>query len=216
MQEFHYNNILFDFDGTIADTKKGIIFTVQNTLRLMELPIPEPSEISKIIGLPLDDCFRIAAKVEESRVKEASRIYRDIFMDVALNSITLFDGVTETLKTLKKKGICMAIASSRNMMSLVPLIKYLGIDQYIFHIYGEDETIRPKPHPDLALKIMSELSMDSNQTLMVGDTTYDLKMGRSAFCDTCGVTFGNHSRELLESVNPNYILDHFSDILNIL
>lgn len=216
MKTLRYTNILFDFDGTIADTNKGIVLTVQETLRQMSLPIPDSSEISKIIGLPLDDCFRIAAKVDGSRVKEASNLYRSIFMDIALEKITLFEGVLETLQKLKDEGVFMAIASSRNLVSLLPLAKYFGIDKFIDYIYGEDDCLNPKPAPDLALKIMKEHNLRSHDTLVVGDTIYDLMMGLSAGCEVCGVTFGNHSKEKLLTANPTHIVDRFPEILSIL
>lgn len=212
----HYKNILFDFDGTLADTREGIIRTVQGTLMHMGLPEAAPADIAKTIGLPLTECFRIATAVPDNHVEEAAAIYRDIFPSLALEHITLFPHILETLALLHDYGTTMAIVSSRHHMSLDPLMTSLGIVRYIplSHAYGEDENLRPKPAPDLALKALSDLGIEANQTLVVGDTVYDLLMGSAAGCHTCGVTYGNQSREQLLTAHPDYIIDTFSECVN--
>lgn len=210
-------NILFDFDGTLADTREGIIRTVQGTLGRMALPQADPAAVAKTIGLPLADCFRQAAAVPEARVEEACRLYRDIFPELALCHIAIFPGVLPTLDALRRRGIAMGIVSSRHRFSLDPLVRQLGIEASIplSHVYGEDLGLRPKPAPDLALKALADLRLDAADTLVVGDTTFDLLMGSSAGCLTCGVTYGNQGRQQLLTARPNWLIDSFSELLAI-
>ena len=217
MRSMRYKNILFDFDGTLGDTREGIIRTVQGTLKRMGLAEADPTEVSKTIGLPLPDCFRLATSTPESRIDEATAIYREIFPALALDHITLFPSVLETLALLHDKGIRMAIVSSRHHMSLDPLVQCLGIIQYIpiENVYGEDEALRPKPAPDLALKILREMELKAADTLVVGDTIYDLQMGAAAGCLTCGVTYGNQSRQQLLSAHPDHLIDHFCSLVDM-
>ena len=214
----NYKNILFDFDGTLADTRQGIICTVQGTLLRMGLPSANPSDIAKTIGLPLTECFRLATPTPPERLDEAAQIYRDIFPSLALDHISLFPGILQTLSELKNRGIVMAIVSSRHHMSLDPLAEQLGVLQYIprTRLYGEDESLAPKPAPDIAFKILSDLNLNPAQTLVVGDTIYDLQMGSAAGCHTCGVTYGNQSRQKLLSVNPDHLIDTFPDLVALL
>ena len=181
----------------------------------MGLPEADPVAIAKTIGLPLTECFRIATAAPDNQVEEAAAIYRDIFPSLALDHITLFPGVLDTLAKLHRLGITMAIVSSRHHMSLDPLMTSLGITRYIplDHAYGEDETLRPKPAPDLALKAMDSLGIEGSQTLVVGDTIYDLQMGAAAGCRTCGVTYGNQSRQQLLAANPDHLIDTFPALL---
>ena len=94
----------------------------------------------------------------------------------------------------------------------------LGITRYIplDHAYGEDETLRPKPAPDLALKAMDSLGIEGSQTLVVGDTIYDLQMGAAAGCRTCGVTYGNQSAADLSEAGADCLIDDFADLLETL
>ena len=210
-----YKHILFDFDGTLADTREGIIRTVQGTLQRMNLPESDPAAIVKTIGLPLTECFRIATAVPDNHVEEAAAIYRDIFPSLALDHITLFPGVLETLAALHNSGTTMAVVSSRHHMSLDPLMTRLGITPYIplSRAFGEDEALRPKPAPDLAMKALADLGIKAGQTLVVGDTIYDLQMGAAAGCHTCGVTYGNQSRQQLLAAHPDHIIDTFPALL---
>ena len=194
-----YKNILFDFDGTLADTRQGIIRTVQGTLQQMGLPPADPVAVSATIGLPLTECFRLATPTPEERTEEAAAIYRNIFPALALEHITIFPHVLETLRQLEQLGVVMAIVSSRHHISLDPLVQQLGVERYIplSRVYGEDEGLKPKPAPDLALKVLHDLSLAAEETLVVGDTVYDLQMGAAAGCHTCGVTYGNQTRTQL-------------------
>ena len=209
-----YKNFLFDFDGTLADTRQGIIRTVQGTLSRMSLPAANPAAIVKTIGLPLPDCFRLATATPEARIQEATDIYREIFPALALEHISLFPQVLETLSLLHRCGIRMAIVSSRHHISLDPLVKQLGIIRHIplGQVFGEDEALLPKPAPDLALKVLDEMHLNAAVTLVVGDTIYDLQMGSSAGCHTCGVTYGNQSREQLLTASPDHLIDHFAQL----
>ncbi len=213
-----YKNILFDFDGTLADTREGIVRTVQGTLERMGLAPAAPADIVKTIGLPLTECFRRATTTPESRIEEAAQVYRDIFPLLALDHITPFDGVLHTLADLRSRGIVMAIASSRHHISLDPLVEQLGISRHIplSQVYGEDERLRPKPAPDLALSILQGMNLQASETLVVGDTIYDLMMGSAAGCHTCGVTYGNQSREQLATATPDHIIDHLPALLSLI
>ena len=75
--------------------------------------------------------------------------------------------------------------------------------------------MRPKPAPDLALLAMQVLHIEARHTLVVGDTVFDLQMGASAGCHTCGVSYGNQSRPKLETARPDHIIDRFADLASL-
>ena len=207
--------IIFDFDGTLADTRKGIIATAQETLRRMGLAPADEAALAATIGLPLIDNFIRGAGMAEEMACRAVEVYRTIFDEVAVPSITAFPGVEETLRTLAGRDIPMAVATSRGQRSLEMLMHGLGLDRYIppERCFGVETVSRPKPAPDLVYVILGKLGVRPEETLVVGDTTFDIEMGRAAGCHTCGVSYGNQTADQLATASPDYLLDDIRKLL---
>lgn len=205
-------NIYFDFDGTLADTTEGILSTFKATLRELNLPDYPDEEIVKTIGLPLHGNFRVVCGLEGEENERACETYRRLFPTESKGKITLYPGVKEALEELQKMGFRMAIASSRHTKSLVMLSDEMDISRFFLEMYGVDRSPKPKPAPDTVLALLEALDMKAEETLVVGDTIFDLQMGRSAGCQTCGVTYGNQDREMLQTENPEYLLDSMTEL----
>lgn len=207
--------VIFDFDGTLADTSEGIVKTVQATLTTMGLPQQSVAQIRSTIGLPLSDTIRLGGCVPEERVEEGVKIYREKFFSVASEHIRLFPGVKETLLEMRETGIRLAIATSRGSNSLGVILNEYGVDGIFDEMATSSDNYEPKPSPEMVLKLMERLGAGKDETLVVGDTTFDLLMGKRAGCRTCGVSYGNHDRATLASVSPDFIVDSFPEIKRI-
>ena len=207
--------IVFDFDGTLADTRRGILATAQETLRRMGLPPADETAMAATIGLPLIENFTRGVGMSEEEARHAVAIYREIFEEVAVPVIDLFPGVEETLRTLAERGIPMAVASSRGQRSLEMLMQKTGLTAFIplSCLFGVENAARPKPAPDLMYVILGRLGVKPEETLVVGDTTFDIEMGRNAGCHTCAVTYGNQSADTLAGAYPDYIIDDLRKLL---
>ncbi len=205
-------NIFFDFDGTLADTSEGIVRCTQATLQEMGLPASTPQRIKATIGLPLGQCFARGTDTPPERVDEACATYRRIFGDIAIPCITLYPGVKEVLAQLHASGLLLAICTSRSRASLETLIRMLEIEPYFCALTNNEDVSHPKPAPDLALLLLERLGARAEESLVVGDTIFDLQMGRAAGCRTCGVTWGNQDRPTLQTASPDWILDDIRDL----
>lgn len=205
-------NIVFDFDGTIADTNKGIVKTVQAMLDIIGAPQTSPEDISKAIGLPLRESLRAGGHLPEELLDEAVRVYREQFDLIAYEHVRLFDGVREGLEGFFSEGITMGIATSRSQRSLKMLLKQFGLGEYFSCLATVESVTRHKPEPDTVLYVLDSLSLKASETLVVGDTTYDIIMGRGAGCRTCAVTYGNHDKAMLSTACPDLIVDSFLEI----
>lgn len=208
-------NLIFDFDGTIADTTRGIILCTQATLREMGLPVAADERIQATIGLPLRTCFELGTDTPEERLDEAVVTYRRLFDDVAVPHVVLFDGVVQTLQDLHDRGLRLSIATSRSGASLLMLLSVLGIGEYFCELAATEAVRNPKPAPDLALLLMERLGARPEETIVIGDTVFDLKMGQNAGCRVCGVSFGNQTRAELATVSPDWIIDRFPALLDV-
>lgn len=209
--------IILDFDGTVADTSVAILATVKSTLEHFNLPTPDEQAIRQVIGLPLRDTFTKAANLtDESLIQACITYYRSGFNDVCKNTILLYPGVKETLAKLRHAGLLITIASSRGKDSLLTLLDTLDIKEYMDIIIGEQDVALTKPAPDMVNLILRQTDTIKEEALVVGDTVFDIMMGKSAGVKTCGVTYGNHTKERLLTSNPDYLVDNFSELTTLI
>lgn len=209
--------IIFDFDGTIGDTRQNIIITMQRTMRMVGLPVKSDEECAATIGLTLENSFKamypdVSADVAERCVDA----YREIFME-SVEELTpqLFPGVSDTLARLHAMDIKMSIASSRQSQSLLLFLESMGVAQYFPYVLGSDNVAKHKPDPEPVLKTLRELNYNPADVLVVGDMPVDVAMAHGADVCAIAVTFGNATREELEEAKADYIIDDFTKILEI-
>jgi len=207
--------IIFDFDGTIGDTQRHIVECMKLTLNYAGLPIPEESKIVQLIGLPLDETFRRLTDLDAAHVDELTDIYRKHFNDT-MKDVQPFPHVVETMKRLHENGFIIAVASSRGHHSLQTLLDRFGVLQYVSLIMGNEDVVEKKPAPEMVLKILDLTDAKPSEALVVGDAVYDIEMGQRAGCLTCGVSYGNNSREQLRQQGADSIIDDFADILEVI
>lgn len=210
--------IIFDFDGTLGDTRRNIVTTMQMTIAELALESRTDDECGSKIGLPLDGCFAaLYPKASKETIQLCANTYRRIFQENLLTMMPqLFPKVKETLLALKKLGYTLTIASSRWHKSLSELTHDLSIADDIAYLVGADDVKMAKPHPEPVLKTLSVTGFDACQTLVVGDMNVDILMGSNAGTKTCGVTYGNGTRTELEEAGADYIIDSFDCLLEII
>ena len=213
----YIKNIIFDFDGTLADTSHLIVTTMQKSIEDCGLPHKTESEIRATIGLRLEEIpYKLWPGFKESGNKFAD-VYRknfEVLKDVI--PIRLYDGVKETLKVLKDKGINMSIATSRSHKSVEELTDKLGIRDNFDFLLGGNDVSKGKPDPESIYKIFSATGWEDKDTIMVGDMGVDILMGGNAHLQTCGVTYGNGNLSDLQEAGANFIIREFYDLKNII
>ena len=203
--------LVFDFDGTLADTTEGILKTTEATLERMGLPAADPALVQQAIGLPLQGSLR-AAGVPEERIAEGVDTYHELFYELAPRHISIYPGVKEGLGMLAAQGVRMGIATSRSEHSLVTLLSEHGILHH-FEVLGTVQCVeRPKPAPDLVQWVLERFGAAPEEAMVIGDTTYDIAMGAAAGCRTCAVSYGNHPVERLLTANPDHIVSSITEI----
>lgn len=208
--------ILFDFDGTLADTAPGILDTMRHTLSAMSKPIPSDCDMRLTIGLPLYTALQRLGSLSDDEATEAVSIYRRLFPTYELHGTTIYPGVVETLGELQRRGIRMGICTSRDEASLDLIMQPRGLAPFFESRVTNNDHLSPKPAPDMTLRLMEKMGVGAGEAIVVGDTTYDILMGNSAGCRTCAVTYGNHDEETLLSACPTFIISSFPEVLELL
>ena len=199
--------VIFDFDGTLGDSQKLITDTMLATIERLNLPMRSREECARTIGLPLKECFSSIIPMTDEQAEECAEVYSEIFnVKNVPGAVTVFPGVIETLERLSAQGLLMSIASSRNHHSLAKLVEDLELSKYITYLIGADDVVKKKPAAEPVDKTLSHFNIEAHETLVVGDTEFDILMGRNAGTHTCGVTYGNGSRESLEAAKAEWIV----------
>jgi phosphoglycolate phosphatase len=190
---------------------------MQMTIAELHLPNRSEEECAATIGLPLAGCFRtLFPDIQDDLIPQCAETYRRLFNENLKNiQPQAFPGVVETLSILYQKGFTLTIASSRSHKSLTELTQNMGIANYISYILGADDVKEAKPKPEPVLKTLIDMHYDAGETLVVGDMAVDIQMGANAGAKTCGVIWGNGTKEELENVGATFIIDRIEDLIEI-
>lgn len=210
--------VIFDFDGTLADTKENIILTFQMTMKELGVEIKSRQECAATIGLTLEDAFKVLYPGMAAEKYILLRdTYRRIFKENRKILVPgLFPEVMETLEELRRRGHLMSIASSRQSPSLQSFLEDMKIAHLFEYAVGGDNVEHPKPAPDAVLQILRHYNLSAEEAFVVGDMPFDINMATNAGVKSCGVTWGNADAAQLKESGANYVIDKMSQLLEIL
>lgn len=207
--------IILDFDGTLGDTTDLIIRTIQATIKELGLPSRTDAECAAMIGLRLTDTPPALFPEENVDVNEYADTYRRLFHTFNTDdAVKIYPGVMKTLTELKDRGFTLTIASSRSHGTLDDYVMKLGFSDLISLVIGAEDVSEGKPAPEAVNKTLQKLNIKAEEALVVGDTSFDIDMGRNAGAKTCGVTYGNGTTESLS--NADWLIDDFSKLLDLI
>lgn len=205
--------MILDFDGTLGDTAGVIVKTMQATIKELGLPSRSDEQCAAMIGLRLIEIPPVLFPECELDGEYYANTYRRLFHDFNTDgAVELYPDVLETLVELKKRGIILTIASSRSKASLIEYVRTLGLEGVISFVLGADDVKDGKPAPEAVNRTLEKFGFLPEEALVVGDTTFDIQMGKAAGTRTCGVTYGNGSRESL--ADADRLIDNFRELLH--
>ena len=208
--------IILDFDGTLADTRGLIVVTMQQTIQELGLEHRTDDQCAAMIGLPLKQAFTDLIPMTDEMGDLCVDTYRKIFKENNTNyTAPAFPNVLETLQLLSDKGFTLTIASSRSHWSLMEFVESMNLQEVMSYILGGDDVTQAKPNPEPVLKTLEIFGCTPDEALVVGDTWYDIEMGRRAGVRTCGVTYGNGTREELTNAGADCLVDDFGELMKL-
>lgn len=203
---------IFDFDGTLVDTREFILQAFEYTLEKSGLNIPPREEILSKIGKPLNIDYQTITGL--SNTEELCEIHR-AFQNEHQDLVTLFPDVKDTLTELKKLGIKIVISTTRSKITSLASIEQVGILDYLDLVLSIEDISAPRPDPDCIRKSTERFSALPEQTLMIGDRAIDIEAGKNAGVKTIGVTYGSEGENISKS-NPDYTIGEFKQLLNLI
>ncbi len=145
--------------------------------------------------------------------------YRERFEEIGAAATKAYPNVAKTLERIKRErgeNVGIAIATSRSHRSVVDLCGKMGLAPYIDSYVAADDVTRNKPDAEPVLKLMEIFGVEAQEVLVVGDTTFDMEMGKTAGCRTCGVTYGNHDATQLAEAGATALADDFTVVAGLI
>lgn len=208
--------ILFDFDGTLADSIPLIMRSFQEACRkILGHELPE-KQIIDTFGLSLPDAMKELAENPE-QIDPLRAVYREFFYENHDAMIQSLEGIEETIAALYDKGIAMAVVTSKKHPMALRSLVCVGLDKYIPHIVAFGDTEHAKPHPEPMEAAAARMGLKPQECLCVGDSPFDLISGRAAGATTVAVSYTTFDWKLMEQEGrPDYVVDHLRELIPLI
>lgn len=202
--------VIFDLDGTLLDTyeliRESFIHVFQT--HMPNYPYTE-EEIQSFFGPVLEDSFATLTK-DQNEILKMVDTYRHFNIENHDKFLKTFSGAKEVIERLKQEGYKLAIYSNKRRDAIFRGLDLVGLTPYFEFVVSSDDVKNVKPHPEGVLQILSFFK--SNNAIMVGDTTYDIKAAKAANILAMGVTWSFYTKEVLLESGADKIADSFEDV----
>lgn len=209
--------VIFDVDGTLVDSQAHILAAMAATFQGVGLAIPAREQVLGIIGLSLPQAFaalvpgatgaQIATLVERYR-QSSHALTRE------RDETVFYPGALEAIAELDRAGFVISAATGKSRRGLERMLDKHDLRRVI--IGGQTADDAPsKPHPQMVLNCLAATGVEAPHAVMVGDTSFDMQMGRAAGCHAVGVSWGYHPRPRLQEAGAHHIIDRFEDLIGV-
>ena len=204
--------IVFDWDGTLMDSAAHIVTCLQMALADLELPQKSDDEIKNIIGLGLREALGVLCpQANDQELTALTERYRQHFFDQQHEPCELFPGARELIEELHGQDYFLAVATGKGRNGLDKVLNETGMGAFFPVTRCADES-HSKPHPQMLLDIIDWYGVEAHETIMIGDTEYDLEMANNAAAHSVAVTYGVHEKQRLLDCKPLTCLDNINDL----
>lgn len=205
-----YKLVVFDWDGTLMDSTAHIVASMQGAITDLNAEWRDARAVRNIIGLGLGEAIQaLYPEADAAFVQRFADRYRHYFFTD--DSSVLFPGVAETLEHLLEAGYFLGVATGKSRRGLDRVLNQLGM-QGVFHATRCADETRSKPHPQMLEEVMDIVGVGAKETLMVGDSEYDMLLARNAGASPVAVSYGAHEPERLLRHEPLMLLDAVSEL----
>ncbi|HTH15125.1 MAG TPA: HAD family hydrolase [Magnetospirillum sp.] len=210
---------VFDVDGTLVDSEHNIVSAMTQAWSSMDLGVPDPAEVRRIIGLSLvEACASLLPWAGHEVHRAVAEQYKEAFRALRLLPDTvepLFPGVRQALDELENAGWLFGLATGKSRRGVDSMLCNHGLEGRFVTIQTADDN-PGKPNPGMLLRAASETGAEVADMVMIGDTAYDMLMAQSARVAGIGVAWGYHSVAELQTSGARMVIDSFDNLADLL
>ena len=218
--------IVFDCDGTLVDSQHSIVAAMQAAFKAAALPLPAAEFVRRVVGLSLEQAVERILELMEAQGHLSIRVsglgaeqiaehYRKAFhLDGAAKhrEVPLYPGARQALAELDKRRVLLGVATGKGRRGLSATLEAHGLSQLFVTLQTAD--VAPsKPHPEMLHRAMAEAGAEPEETLVIGDTVFDMEMAANARVGAIGVSWGYHAAEELAGYGALRVLNHFNELM---
>lgn len=208
-----YQLLIFDWDGTLVDSIGRIVESMHLAADACELARCSDAQVKGIIGLGLPEAIGTLYPelIEPACIERFRHSYSEHYLAFEAEPSALFAGVAEALEGFRAQGYRMAVATGKSRHGLQRVLQGRGWLDYFDVTRCADETAS-KPNPLMLHEILAHCDVAPQRALMVGDSSFDLLMARSAGIDSVAVGYGAQPLAVLREHEPTLAIEHFSEL----
>jgi len=215
MSSPRFDLVILDWDGTVADSTGIIVDAVISAAERAGVVPPPRALILKTLGLGLNQLLiKLFPHLSEDLLEKVAEGYRSHYHANEGNSY-LFDGVKDGVERLYQHKCKLAVATGKSRKGLNFALQHTELDRYFYTTKTVDECFS-KPHPHMIEAILEETMIPASRAVIVGDTHYDLEMGKNAHIKSIAVTYGAQPKDVLLSFEPLACFDTFTEVVDFL
>ncbi len=204
--------IIFDLDGTLADSTECVVQSAQNVGHEANLRAVTDDAIRQRIGEPLGPMLAALFGVEGEALQHLVKRYSEEYVRLTATLERPFDGCVEMLAALRADGRKLAVATGKSQSGAESATRRMGIASYFDSIHGIIPGTPGKPNPAVLERAMAALGATASASIMIGDTTFDMDLARAIGVDTVAVTWGVHDEAVLRERGPRAVVHTMEEL----
>ncbi|MDH5564140.1 MAG: HAD-IA family hydrolase [Nitrospirota bacterium] len=214
MAKWRAEVLLFDFDGTLIDSKVDIATAVNLTLGDLGLPLRSEAEIFSFVGDGVKRLLRLSVgEANQDAFDRALEVFRGHYLQHCVKTTQWYSGIFEVLQHYKERK--KVIVTNKSLEYTLCIVDGLQARDLFQHIEAPRDTTELKPEPVMLERALEVLGADPSQTVMIGDSTNDVRAAQAAGIRACAVGYGYGNREKVVALQPEFYCETPHDLLDL-
>jgi phosphoglycolate phosphatase len=206
---------VFDLDGTLVDSLGHIVGAMAQAFTAEGLSVPATAAVRSIVGMSLESAINaLDPQLSSAQVAQVTASFKDAYhhqITAAEGIEPLITGARECLLALDAAGVLLGIATGKGRRGLIHVLEAHGLRDLFVTLQSANDA-PGKPNPTMLLQALDGAGVTAAQSVMIGDTSFDLQMARNANVPAIGVTWGYHDRGQLWQCEPSAVIDQFQQL----
>jgi len=210
------SSIFLDLDGTLTDSREGIVRSISHALAILRKPSPPHHDLEPFIGPPIARCFEILlGTTDEGLIGAAIEAYRDRFSSIGIFENRVYPSIPSALEELTNRGFTLYLVTSKPTVFACRILDHFGLSPYFARVHGPELDDTKHTKALLIGRVLATEDLPASSVVMVGDRQDDIEGAKTNGVRSIGVTWGYGSREELEAAGADHIVDSVPELLGL-